>query len=159
IFIFLNAVNFGYFFIVAVNLASSSRSGAIYSILGASTPAGDASGLPDAGPASTATTVAALVYADLYRSLPSSVNADVQVCSEKLGTNVSSGTVRSNCLTCTDSSTCTGGAAMTTGATVPPTDPQSPDFVLHYVVVTYNFTALVPGRLFNLPLFATSLCN
>ena len=47
----LNVINFGYFFVIAINLAAAPRSGALYSILGASTPAsaqGSFRGLPPA---------------------------------------------------------------------------------------------------------------
>ena len=34
-----NVINFGYFLLMAVNLAAAPRSGALYSIIGAATPA------------------------------------------------------------------------------------------------------------------------
>ena len=57
------AVDFGYFFIVAANLTSSSRNAAEYSIQGFASPAQSA--LPIAGPITTNTSVAALAVGDL----------------------------------------------------------------------------------------------
>jgi Flp pilus assembly protein TadG len=158
-----NAINFGYFFIVSVNLASASRSGATYSILGSSTPAGDIWGLPPAS-SGTRPTVADLTYDDLYRSLPSSVNASVQICSATAligvsGVNGTGANVRTNCATCTNRSTCLTPVALTTGTLAPPPDPRSPNFLLNYVVVTYSFNTLIPGPAFNLALLPVSLCN
>src|SRR5439155_23152189 len=65
-----NAINFGYFFIVAINITAAPRSAVEYSIMGSSTPAGDLDGLPKATPAnSTSATVAALAYQDLQGAL------------------------------------------------------------------------------------------
>jgi len=149
-----NAINFGYFFIVAVNLAAAPRSGAEYSILGFSTPAGDIAGLP------VETTVRDLTYGDLQYALPSYTSASVHICSGILGTNPSTGgsNQRSNCTTCTSSS-CTSPAAETTGALAPSPDPQAPRFRLHRVDVTYSFSTVIPGTPFNLAVIPTSLCT
>jgi Flp pilus assembly protein TadG len=58
--IVLNAVNFAYFFLMALNITSASRSAAIYSVMGGATPAAIA--LPKAGPNTTTTTVSYLAY-------------------------------------------------------------------------------------------------
>ena len=57
-----NAVNFGYFFLMAINLAAATRSGALYSILGASTPSG--LNLADPGPTTTSSSVSFLTLGD-----------------------------------------------------------------------------------------------
>src|SRR6266513_3617663 len=60
----LNAVNFGYFFLVALNLTSAPRSAAEYSIQGFQTPspASLASGPSSANPSSDNASVAYLLY-------------------------------------------------------------------------------------------------
>src|SRR5260370_3762983 len=62
--IILNVVNFGYFFVVALNLAASPRSGVEYSILGNSTPG--TLHFPAAGPPSTSHSVSYLTQQDLH---------------------------------------------------------------------------------------------
>jgi hypothetical protein len=59
----LNAVNFGYFFLVALNLTASPRSGVEYSILGASTPIGV--DLADPGPTTAPSSVSFLTLGEL----------------------------------------------------------------------------------------------
>jgi Flp pilus assembly protein TadG len=160
-----NAINFGYFFIVAVNLAVAPRSGVEYSILGSSTPAGNITGLPDATPATaTSPTVAAAAYEDLHGALSTYANASVQVCSRKVlvgasGVNGTGATLRANCVTCTSQSSCGSGAPVTSGGLAPAPDPEAPSFVLHRVDVTFTFSTLIPGAPFNLALLPTSLCN
>ena len=78
-----NAINFGYFFFVAVNLASAPRSGVQYAILGPSTP--QALDYPPPGPAGTATSISFITYEDMRGVLRSSSSALVQVCSTKVG--------------------------------------------------------------------------
>src|SRR5580704_8085180 len=58
-----NAVNFGYFFLIALNMAAAPRSGVAYSIQGYSSPSSGF--LPSAGPSTTAATVSYLTYQDL----------------------------------------------------------------------------------------------
>src|SRR5215470_3313291 len=74
----LNAVNFAFFFLMALNITSASRSAAMYSVMGGATPAAIA--LPKAGPNTTTTTVSYLAYQDLTGAVyaPYS-NAGVQV--------------------------------------------------------------------------------
>src|SRR4051812_43576041 len=55
LFVALNAVNMGYVYLVATNLASAPRVAAEYSIMGFETPA--ASSLPEAGPITTNSTI------------------------------------------------------------------------------------------------------
>src|SRR5215467_14573519 len=77
--IVLNVVNFGYFFVVAVNLAAAPRSGVEYSILGFATPG--AFSLPSAGPPSTTTTISYLSQQDLTGAINAPTGASIQVCS------------------------------------------------------------------------------
>lgn len=78
--IVLNAVNFGYFYLMALNITAASRSSGIYSIMGGATPA--SLPLPNAGPVTTTTTVSYLAYQDLTGAVysPSTSNTGVQVC-------------------------------------------------------------------------------
>src|SRR3989442_996298 len=40
-----------------------------------------------------------------------------------------------------------------------PADPEAPNFVLNQVDITYTFSTLIPGTIFNIPLQASALCN
>ena len=63
----LNVINFGYIFVVGLNLAAAPRSGALYSIMGFSTPGTLA--LPAAGPPATNSTISYLTYNDITGAL------------------------------------------------------------------------------------------
>src|SRR5438270_11578254 len=83
----LNAVNFAFFFLMALNITAASRTSGIYSVMGGATPAAKA--LPSAGPSTTASTVSYLAYQDLTGSVstPSTSNTGVNVCSSTVGTS------------------------------------------------------------------------
>src|ERR1700693_4894314 len=83
--ILITAINLVYFFLVVLNITAAPRSGALYSIIGPSTPASTA--YPAAGGSAT-TTVSYLTQQDLTGALynPAS-NATIQVCSQFNGTN------------------------------------------------------------------------
>jgi hypothetical protein len=151
--IVLNVVNFGYFFVVALNLASAPRSGVEYSILGFSTPGSLA--LPAAGPPSTITSISHLSQQDLTGAINSPNTAALQVCSQMLGFSGSGSTQKTLCTTCSGS-TC---GAVNTGSPVPASDPEAPLFVLHRVDTDYTFTPLIPGTPFGLALLPTSACS
>src|SRR5262249_31854338 len=87
LFVALNAVNMGYVYLVATNLAASPRVAAEYSIMGFETPA--ASALPDAGPITTSSTVSYLARQDLTGALFAPTTASVQVCSQTVSINAS----------------------------------------------------------------------
>ena len=133
-----NVINFGYFFLMTVNLAAAPRSGALYSILGSKTPA--TPGLP--APALVDT----LTRADLTGAIYNGATTPVQVCTAQAGTT-GSGTSRiANCVPFNSAPSVT-----------PPADPEAPSFVLNQVDVTYTFTPLLDQRLFNLVLLAPGL--
>lgn len=141
-----NAINFGYFFFVAVNLAAAPRAGVQYSILGFSTPQSWA--LPPAGPsgsacptsaASTDPYVCSLVYQDIAGVLANSASSTVRVCSSTIGT---SGTGSSKVSTCR-----TFGGGTITAAAAP--DPEAPLFNLARVDIQYAVTPIIPA--FQLP--------
>ena len=132
-----NAINFGYFFFAAVNLAAAPRTGVEYSIVGFATPS--QLQLPDAGPATTPLTVSFLTYEDMRGVLPSSANARVQVCTAKLGLNGSGSTQKANC----------AQYGSGTETYTPASDPEAPFFVLNRVDVVYQINPLIPA--FQLP--------
>jgi Flp pilus assembly protein TadG len=141
----LNAVNFGYYYLVALDLTSAARTGALYSMIGSATPAGTA--LPTAAGTSNLT-ASYLTYQDLTGSLLSPGNATVQVCSAALGTTGSGSAQTAQCETCTTSA-CTG-LTVGSGSPTPDSDPEAPTFVLNRVDVTYTFSPIIPGTPFGL---------
>ena len=149
----LNAVNFGIFFVVALNLAAAPRSGVEYSILGFSTPGSFA--LPQAGPPSDNTTVSYLSRQDLTGALPSPASASLQICTQVLGFSGSGGTQKVLCTTCSGSSCGAVGA----GDPTPDSDPEAPTFVLHRVDTDYVFSPLIPGTPFGLALLPIPTCT
>jgi Flp pilus assembly protein TadG len=151
--VLLNAVNFGYFYLVTLNLTSAARSGALYAMLGSSTPAGTA--LPPAAGTSTLT-ASYLTYQDLTGAVNAPGSARIQVCSAGLGVIGTGSTQTAKCATCTNSTTCGAAGA---GSPAPDSDPEAPDFVLNRVDVTYTFTPLIPGTPFGLGLLPLSACS
>jgi Flp pilus assembly protein TadG len=160
--VIFNAVNFGYFFIVALNVVETPRTGAMYSVMGYQTPGSPTIGapgnVPDATPPATSTSAAYLLYEDMRGALKNYASATIQICSTKLG--YASGTFGTttqapNCQTCTSNSStdCSGG----TNAYTPTVDPEAPTFTLHRVDVQYTFTTLISGSVFNVVLPST-LC-
>jgi Flp pilus assembly protein TadG len=135
-----NTVNFGYFFLMAINLAAAPRTGALYSILGGATPANPV--LPTAAAVNTLTT------GDLTGAVYGGSTAPVQVCSPRVGTSGSG----SSLIT-----TCAPFNGFTT--TTPPPDPEAPNFVLNQVDVRYTFTPIIDKAIFNLLLLATPYCS
>jgi Flp pilus assembly protein TadG len=146
----LNCVNFGYLFIVALNVAEAPRSGSQYSILGFQTPASLT--LPAAGPPSTATTVSYLNQQDMTGAVTAPTGASIQVCSSTVGMTA---TGVSKCETCTGT-TC---GAVNTGNPAPAADPEAPNFVLNRVDVNYVFSPPIPGLVFNLALLPLQGCS
>jgi len=154
--IILNVINFGYFFLVALNLAAAPRSGAAYSIMGFSS-GGGGTGLPAAGPPTNSATVSSLTYEDMHGALGSYASAKVQACSKLLGFNGAGALQKARCVTCTNATSACG--ATNNGSPVPDADPEAPNFVLHRVDVTYTFNTLIPGTPFNIALMPVSICT
>jgi len=156
-----NAVNFGYFYYVALNMSAATRSGALYAILGPDTPTNTATAFTTTfAPAVSTTncvgavdcTVQHILYQDMTGSLPSaSTNASVQICTQSLGTTGTGASLKANC-------TSAGPATFTTAA---PSDPEAAttNFVLHQVDVIYTFTPLIPTTAFGAILLATPTCT
>ena len=152
--ILLNAVNFGYFYLVALNLTGASRSAALYGMIGSATLAGTA--LP-AATGTASNTVSYLAYQDLTGSLFNPGAATVQVCSAQLGVNGTGSTQTAACETCTSSASC--GTSPGTGSPTPDSDPEAPTFVLNRVDVVYSFSPIIPGTPFGLALLPLSVCS
>lgn len=143
----LNAVNLGYFFLVALNVVTAPRSGVQYSMQGFDTTA--AILLPAAGPTSSTTSVAYLTYQDILGGLrDSSSSASVQVCSKILGLSGSGSNQTANCQ---------NYGTATFSNSVP--DPEAPWFVLNRVDVSYTFKPLIPGTVFGLALLPSGVCT
>lgn len=137
------AIDFGYFFLVAANLVSSSRNAAEYSAEGYNSP-GQLS-LPAAGPITTYTSVAGLAVGDLSGLAAASTTTTVQVCSKEIGTNGTGAAQTTQC-----SSYGPSGTSYT-----PAADPEAPTFLLNRVDVTYTVQPPIPLSFFSVPLVPT----
>ncbi len=138
----------------------------MYSVEGSATPV--ASQLPSSGGASPATnliSVTYLAFQDMTGALWNPTGATLQVCSPinvnpatKSGVNTQGGMQLANCETCDTASGCVAASGYS-GSPVPSADPEQPTFVLNQVDITYTFSTLFPGRIFNIPLQASAMCN
>lgn len=149
--IVFNAINFGYFFYVAVNIAAAPRSGVQYAIIGGSTPAAPSLPYPGVRNADgtwssscpttisdTSPYVCTLSFHDMsFLNNYSSVGG-VQVCSSWLGYNGTGINRKTNCKQY--------GASP---AYAPASDPEGALFTLARVDVTYTLTPILPA--FQLP--------
>jgi TadE-like protein len=150
--IVLNAVNFAYFFLMALNITSAARTSGIYSIMGNATPA--AAALPTAGPpncATPGTTVSDLACQDLTGSVysPTTSNTGFNVCSSTVGI---SGKGSATVTTCTNYGI--GGFPSSAEA-----DPEAPSFLLGRVDIAYQFSPPVPFTPFTVFLGLATNCN
>jgi Flp pilus assembly protein TadG len=133
------AVDFGYFFVVAANILSSTRSAVEYSTQGYAA-VGQGS-LAPAGPTTSIQSVAALALGDLGGLLNSSSMTSVQVCSKANGVTT----------TATDCSSY-GPPVSYSSATSPQIDPEAPIFYLNRVDVSYTLQPPVPMTFFSVSL-------
>jgi hypothetical protein len=162
----LNAVNFGYFFLITLNLTGAARTSTLYSIEGAATPVPGGSIASSGGstPTTNKSSVTYLIYQDLTGALWNPTGVTVQVCSQAnitssgSGVNTANGALRTNCELC-NSGGCGSPAANAAGFPVPAADPEAPIFVLNRVDIQYDFPTLIPGTIFNIPLRAAGMCN
>jgi len=152
----LNAINFAFFFLMALNITSSARSSGTYSIMGGATPASIA--VPLAGPVTTTTSVSYIAYQDLTGAVysPSTSNTGVQVCSPSVGVlNAGTATHQSKC------------SQLGLSETYPAADPDPelnsastvPAFLLNRVDVAYQFTPPIPLMPFNIIILASPACS
>jgi len=165
----LNVVNLAYFFLVTINLTGAARTATLYSIEGSYTPYANQE--PSSGTSSGATltttfgTVAYTAYQDLTGAVwnPTASTTSIQVCSQ-INTNSATGqgvngagaSQKANCVVCDTSNGCLAANSYS-GNPAPSADPEAPSFVLNQVDISYTFSTLIPGRIFNLPL--ATLCN
>lgn len=160
--IVLNAINFGFFFLVALNLTASPRSGAEYAMLGFATPSPLTESEPLPGPATKNTSVSYQTYWDMRGALGGYTTATMQICSQVLGMTTTTPPV-AKCVTCSsasDSCSCTNNSCTgTAGNPTPDADPESPTFTLQQVRVTYQFSPPIPISLFNLAILASPVCS
>jgi TadE-like protein len=154
LFLLLNAVNFGYYYLVALNLTAAPRSAVEYGIIGSQSPG--TTTLPPAAGTGT-TTVTYLTYQDLTGALNNPGAATIQVCSKNLGTSGSGTSAVAKCETCTSSTSCSSTPG--TGSPAPDADPEAPTFILNRVDVTYKFVPLIPATPFNVALLASGACT
>jgi Flp pilus assembly protein TadG len=140
------AVDFGYLFLVAGNLVTSSRNAALYSIQGFSTPAQQQ--IPSAGTSnSLADTagVAGVAGGDLGGLANSTTKTQVSVCSKNLGVVA----VKSNGTTVGYNTSCGTYPSGNMNVT-PDTDPESLNgLLLQRVDVIYTVNFPIPLQLFN----------
>ena len=143
--VLFNAVNFGYFFLITLNLSTAPRSGVEYAMLGGQTPG--INGL------ATATSAADLTYRDVTGAISSPGTATIKVCTKQLG--FTAGVAK--CSTCTGGvgGTCAGAVAGN-GTDV---DNEPANFVMQRVDMTYTFVPLLPPALFNLTVLAIPSCT
>jgi len=139
--LFIYAIDYGYFFIVAANLTSAARNATEFSIQGYDSPGQQS--LPAAGPPGTADTVAALALSDLGGLAKSTTLTTIKVCSKVLGT--------SNGYTKCATYSYQGGSTpyTTTTSTATEEDPEAPTFYLNRVDVTYTVQPPIPISLFG----------
>ncbi len=140
------AIDFGYFFLVASNIVSSSRNAVLYSTQGFSSPAQQQ--IPSAGTAnSLADTagVAGIAAGDLGGLVGSTSNTQVSVCSKALGVTA----VKSNGTTTGYITNCSTYPSGTLSIT-PDTDPESlSGLLLQRVDVVYTVNLPITVRMFN----------
>ncbi len=153
----LNAINFAYYFFVAINLAAAPRNAVEYSVQGFATPgqlkipnAGNACNAPPGTPTDTTykASVSTLAYDDIIRVLPGPANpcpniGSVQVCNSNNG-ETKSGPLKTLCTQygATPPSPPGFGTAVDV-------DPEQPNFVLDRVDIVYTVKPLIGGSIFG----------
>src|SRR5207253_2868010 len=157
-----NVLNFGYFFIHALNLQSAPRTAAEYSVMGGATPA--VTSLPPATSDGSCLasnpncSVSDLLYQDLLAFTVATTNGTVQVCSQANG--LSSAGTTSETTACTHT-----GTPGSFSWPAPDSDPEKNKdgtglaFALNRVDVAYTFTPLIPGAPFNLVVLGFPACG
>lgn len=153
-----NAINFGYFFLVGLDVTAAPRNGVEYSIMGGATPA--AIQLPATGPSTAQLSTSFLTYEDMRGALSSPTNnAAIQVCSPSTGIS-NPGTVNATAQ-CDTYGTLPAGYSFPAAQVDPELNAGStaPAFILQQVGVVYQFSPLIPGTPFNILLLASPICT
>lgn len=122
--VLLYAVDFGYFYLVASSLSSSSRTAAEYSVQGFNSVS--QASLPSGGPITSTTTVSGLAIGDLVSLASSATTTSVEVCMSSVTNNTAS---------------CTNYGA---NATLVATDLDPEGFPLNRVDVIYTIEPPIP---------------
>lgn len=144
--LFLNAVNFGYFLLVTLNLTSATRNGIEYAIEGSSTPRN--ASLP-AVANSTVNDISSLINSELQNL--SAGTLGVQVCSLSVGSTTASPPL----------TTCATSGTVPSNPT-PDADPEwqtYPGFALNRVDVWYSFQPIIPATPFSLAVLSMPGCT
>ena len=151
IFLVLNAINFGYFFATALNLAAAPRTAGLYSIMGQSTPRSDA--LPPAGDDTNQSSVTYMTYQDMSGTFRNWSTAPIRVCSLSLGVNPSGEDTTAETVNCVSYNM--AGPSFPTLES----DPAAPVFKLNRIDIRYTFRPLIPGWIFSLALLPAPICT
>ena len=134
-----NAINFAYFFYVALNMTSAPRDAVEYAVQGPSTP-GQLS-----YPSSSA--VQGYLYTNLQNGLSNATSTPVQVCTSENGLTGNGVNQKAICKSYSNSASTGTNNGGTTFA-----DPEAPNFVLFQVDVTYTIQPLIAGQPFGIKL-------
>ena len=148
----LNVVNFGFFFVFALNMAAAPRSAVEYSILGFQTPGSLTLPTAPTNATITSSTISYLSQQDLTGAIAGPTGGTVQVCSSTVGVTAAGA---AKCVSCTGTSCGAAG----TGSPAPAVDPESPNFILNRVDVQYSFSPPIPGTAFGLALLPLGVCG
>jgi len=146
----LNAVNFGYFLLITLNLISATRNGIEYAISGSSTPVNQPLPQPGALTGTTATTVDSLIAQELGAFNTGSLG--VQVCSLSVGAGTGA----------QPTTTCETAGSVPGAVPTPDPDPESPiypGYALNRVDVWYSFKPLLPATPFTLAVLTIPACT
>jgi hypothetical protein len=168
IFLLLNTLNFGYFFLTLLNLTAAPRTGTEYAVMGSSTAA--ANSLPPAGdtwPPTSTKTVAYVLYWDMKGAMyaPGTLAA-VRVCSPSIiiGGSGYDKNGMSNCAQYGTAPTGYSWPQRVTSACTPPVgstcgkDPNS-SFTMDQVDAAYQYRPLIPAAVLNVFLSPLSVCQ
>jgi Flp pilus assembly protein TadG len=142
----LNAINFGYFLLVTLNLTSATRDGIEYAVEGSSTPA---NGSLPAVNNSTANDINSLINQELGHLNGGTLG--VQVCSLSVGTTTGSPPL----------TTCATSGTVPTNPSPDP-DPEwqtYPGFALNRVDIWYKFQPIIPATPFSLAVLTFPACS
>jgi hypothetical protein len=146
----LNAVNFGYFILITLNLISATRNGLEYAISGSSTPVNQPLPAPGTLTATTASTVDSLIAQELGAF--NNGHLGVQVCSLSIGSGPGS----------PPTTTCAMAGSVPGTTPTPDPDPESPTYpgyALNRVDVWYSFQPLIPATPFTLAVLTIPACS
>jgi hypothetical protein len=165
--IILNAINFAYLCLMALDITSSARSSGLYSIMGSASP--PAIALPSAGPYTTTTSVSYLTFQDLTGAVysPSTSNTGINVCSPSVGvaTGTAGGPNQQSACTTFGSIGSFGAAdpdpecSAASTKSNPPCTGGTPAFMLNRVDIAYKFSPPIPSMPFNLIVLTVPGCT